>query len=360
MIILIDNYDIFHLEPLPLSRRTWRRRSSSIAMTRSASAGHFGEAGSDCLVARPCHAKRGRHLPRSHRKGLANHTHLWRVPRSCSRSARRSAARWCGHPVPMHGKLSGIQHDGHGVFRGINGQFQGNALPLAGGRAQPARRHYGHRPHRRRSRDGRCSTRIVAACMACSFIPKASRRNMATLILKNFLDLAAEWNSKTGRRVAAKEPAHQGAKWPNSRRSSARSRPARSSRASRPRHAFDIMMSGEATPSQIGGLLMALRVRGETVDEITGAVESDAREDAPRESTARRDRHCRHRRRCVGLLQYFDLRRLHRRGRGVKVAKHGNRALSSKSGAADVLTALWRQDRSRPPERISQCIAESR
>src|SRR5947207_15579721 len=37
------------------------------------------------------------------------------------------------------------------------------------------------------------------------------------------------------------------------------------------RAAFDVLMSGEATPSQIGGLLMALRVRGETVDEITGA-----------------------------------------------------------------------------------------
>src|SRR5258708_1645680 len=36
--------------------------------------------------------------------------------------------------------------------------------------------------------------------------------------------------------------------------------------------AFDIMMSGEATPSQMGGLLMGLRLRGETVDEITGAV----------------------------------------------------------------------------------------
>src|SRR4051812_45359743 len=37
--------------------------------------------------------------------------------------------------------------------------------------------------------------------------------------------------------------------------------------------AFNSMMSGEATPSQMGALLMALRVRGETVDEITGAVE---------------------------------------------------------------------------------------
>ena len=46
----------------------------------------------------------------------------------------------------------------------------------------------------------------------------------------------------------------------------------RRSRFEEAREAFDIIMSGEATPGQIGGFLMALRVRGETVDEISGAV----------------------------------------------------------------------------------------
>src|ERR1700744_2890859 len=51
---------------------------------------------------------------------------------------------------------------------------------------------------------------------------------------------------------------------------------------------FDALMSGEATPSQMGGLVMALRVRGETVDEITGAVSAMRskmlRVEAPREA----------------------------------------------------------------------------
>jgi len=68
--------------------------------------------------------------------------------------------------------------------------------------------------------------------------------------------------------------------------------------------AFDRMMSGEATPSQMGGLLMALRVRGETVEEITGAV-----------TTMRAKMLGRHRRRCIRFIQYFDMRGIHRRRR---------------------------------------------
>lgn len=104
--------------------------------------------------------------------------------------------------------------------------------------------------------------------------------------------------------------------------------------------AFDRMMSGEATPSQMGGLLMALRVRGETVDEITGAVTTmrskmlgvEAPPDAVDVVGTGGD--------ASGSFNISTCAAFVVAGAGVPVAKHGNRALSSKSGAADVLQAL--------------------
>src|SRR6202000_1892067 len=104
--------------------------------------------------------------------------------------------------------------------------------------------------------------------------------------------------------------------------------------------AFESMMSGEATPSQMGGLLMALRVRGETVDEITGAVSAMrakmVRVDAPPGAIdvvgTGGD--------ASGSYNISTCAAFVVAGAGVPVAKHGNRALSSKSGAADVLQAL--------------------
>src|SRR5213594_1322472 len=104
--------------------------------------------------------------------------------------------------------------------------------------------------------------------------------------------------------------------------------------------AFDSMMSGEATPSQMGGLLMALRVRGETVDEITGAVSAMRgkmlRVQAPGNAVD-----------VVGTggdgsgsVNVSTCASFIVAGCGVPVAKHGNRALSSRSGASDVLSAL--------------------
>jgi anthranilate phosphoribosyltransferase len=122
--------------------------------------------------------------------------------------------------------------------------------------------------------------------------------------------------------------------------------------------AFDRMMSGEATPSQMGGLLMALRVRGETVDEITGAVTTmrakmlgvKAPPDAVDVVGTGGD--------ASGSFNISTCAAFIVAGAGVPVAKHGNRALSSKSGAADVLAALGvRIDLT--PEQVGRCIAET-
>ncbi len=104
--------------------------------------------------------------------------------------------------------------------------------------------------------------------------------------------------------------------------------------------AFGIIMSGEATPAQIAGLLMAMRVRGETVAELTGAVRAmrarmvavAAPEDAIDVCGTGGDN--------AGTLNVSTAVTFVLAGLGVPVAKHGNRALSSRTGGADVLTAL--------------------
>jgi anthranilate phosphoribosyltransferase len=104
--------------------------------------------------------------------------------------------------------------------------------------------------------------------------------------------------------------------------------------------AFDIMTAGNATPAQMGAFLMALRVRGETADELAGGaavlrakvLKVNAPPGAMDIVGTGGDHH--------GTYNISSTSALVVAGCGVPVAKHGNRAFTSKSGAGDVLAAL--------------------
>ena len=122
--------------------------------------------------------------------------------------------------------------------------------------------------------------------------------------------------------------------------------------------ALEIMMSGVATHAQMGAFLMALRVRGETVEEITGAAklmrEKMLKVTAPPGAVdivgTGGDGH--------GTFNVSTCASLVAAGAGLQIAKHGNRSVSSISGASDVLTALGVKV-DLPPEAVAREIAEA-
>jgi anthranilate phosphoribosyltransferase len=123
-------------------------------------------------------------------------------------------------------------------------------------------------------------------------------------------------------------------------------------------HAFDTILSGGSTLAQTGAFLMALRVRGETVPEIAGAVKAlrdkMLRVEAPADAIdivgTGGDN--------SGSYNVSTLAAILTAACGVKVAKHGNRAASSRSGAADVLTALGVKV-GLEPARVTACIEQA-
>jgi anthranilate phosphoribosyltransferase len=122
--------------------------------------------------------------------------------------------------------------------------------------------------------------------------------------------------------------------------------------------AFEALLSNEVSAAQAGAFLMALRLRGETVDEITGAVTAlrhrmvkvDASENAVDIVGTGGDH--------SGSYNISTLAAIIAASCGIPVAKHGNRAASSKSGAADVLEALG-VVLSPNPDTLSHCLQEA-
>ena len=122
--------------------------------------------------------------------------------------------------------------------------------------------------------------------------------------------------------------------------------------------AFEIMTSGNATPAQMGGFLMALKVRGETAAELAGGARAlrakVLRVQAPAGAIdivgTGGDHH--------GTYNVSSCSAFVVAGAGVPVAKHGNRAFTSKSGAADVLSALG-INLELPIETLEKALAEA-
>ena len=122
--------------------------------------------------------------------------------------------------------------------------------------------------------------------------------------------------------------------------------------------AFGLLLAGEATPAQTGAVLMGLRVRGETIDEIAGAVAAMrarmVRVSAPAGAIdivgTGGDGH--------GTYNVSTLAAIVVAACGVPVAKHGNRASSSRSGSSDVLAALGVAAGLAAPD-VERCLAEA-
>ena len=122
--------------------------------------------------------------------------------------------------------------------------------------------------------------------------------------------------------------------------------------------AFEVIMRGDATPSQIAGFIVALRIKGETVDELTGFARTARAVATPIQVDGALLDTCGTGGDGLATFNISTLAAIVAAACGVRVAKHGNRAASSLCGSADVLEQLGVKI-DLPPEGVARCIDEA-
>jgi anthranilate synthase/phosphoribosyltransferase len=258
-------------------------------------------------------------------------------------------------PRLMHGKTSLIHHGGHPIFEGVPDQFQATRYhsliveePLPEVLMPIAWTEEGELM-------GLCHRSYPL--IGLQFHPESILTGEGKRILQNFLEMSSSLKplrSSVSRRVveeASVEEAKMGIKEAIGKVMSGEDLTEEEAEA-----VMGQIMAGEATPAQIGAFLTALRLKGETVEEITGCARAMRRSAIPVRPRRRDlvdtcgtggDR--------TGTFNISTTVAFVVAGAGLAVAKHGNRSVSSRCGSADVLEALG-VNLELTPEQVAHCI----
>jgi anthranilate synthase/phosphoribosyltransferase len=249
--------------------------------------------------------------------------------------------------APMHGKTDLIEHEARGLFHGLNSAIWATRYHslIVDEKTLPTDLQV-----TARTRDGliMALSHKTYNVHGVQFHPESIATEQGALLLRNFLKLA-----KREQMSAPAIPTAKNEMKPFIMKATG-GEPLSQKEA---RAAFDLIMQGQATPAQVSALLTALRMRGETAEELAGAVESVrvccTRVHAPADAID-----------IVGTggdssnsLNISTTAALVAASCSVSVAKHGNRSVSSSSGSADILEALGVNIET-TPEQIARSIAE--